>query len=257
MLCMTIARDRDIQSLRAPSLTPPAVGAGLIALLGFGAQTALWLTGGWHAGRHGFPDYRSGTIGDAILVPVMVGILIAALRNESLAPATRERRVALAAGLVGMLAGAGVQLSWLLDSNPVPNWTLPKPHHFTLPGWYHACFLTVTSGAMAALAITATRRLRVAKPETRRGALAGPWLGVLLGAGIAFVALVALDSSDSSRTTAGLGTIIAASAATAAGVAACGSAMRWDPKHLSRAVVLALCVAATVVVVALIVNPLG
>jgi hypothetical protein len=234
----------------------PLAAAGGVALLGFGALTLFWLSGRWRSGRRGLPDYRSATIGDGIVIPAMVGILIGALRNEALPPTQHERRIALAAGLTGIATGAAVQLSWLLDPNPVTNWTLPKPHHFNVPGWYHACFLTATSGALAALAVTAARRVRTASSEARNAAPAGPWLGLLVGSGIGFVTLLAVDSADSSRTTAGLGTIAATSAATLAGLAACGWAVRWDKRHLRRTAVIALPVVALVNAVALIAIPL-
>ena len=61
-----------------------------------------------------------------------------------------ERLVALLAGLLGAAGGALVQIAWLSDDSPQLNWTLPEPHHFNTAGRYHAVFLVLISGTLAA-----------------------------------------------------------------------------------------------------------
>ena len=50
------------------------------------------------------------------------------------------KRIKIISGILGIIIGVCIQLSWLFDPDIVINWTIPKAHHFTPAGWYHAFF---------------------------------------------------------------------------------------------------------------------
>jgi hypothetical protein len=120
--------------------------------------------------------------------------------------------------VVGGLAGAAVQASWLLDPSPVTNWTLPRAHHFSFPGWYHACYLVLAAGSIAAMGTLGARRLRSAPPVVRRRTAEG-WGFPCCGCAVSLRVSAGLDSSGSSGTSASQSTLVAAAGAVAVGTA--------------------------------------
>lgn len=182
------------------------VGAAAVLLAGFGVLWAFWLSGDWPT-ENGLFDYRSATIGDGLLLPLIVGVLIAAI--VATPPSPGDRRNGCLGLAIGFLAGAATQAGWLADDSPNLNWTLPAPHEFNAPGWYHALFLSAASGLLLALGAMASTRIRFARRSDDRQAerlASSPWLGVLLAASLTLVGLLVADNGEASGTAAGMTT---------------------------------------------------
>ncbi len=104
-------------------------------------------------------DFTATTIGDTILLPVISACLFAAWRYLRPLVGAAGTLAFMAGGLVGLLGGAAVQASWLLDQNPRLTWVLPEPHRFSWQGWYHAGFLVLASGLVLGLASAVVTQL--------------------------------------------------------------------------------------------------
>lgn len=144
------------------ALTPrrwALLSASAVGCLGFGVLALLSLAGVGQEDLAGLYTFRSATVGDAILLPLLAYCLVR-LAGLHRAWQTRERRVVRYAGAAGLLCGAALQAQWLLDPEPRLNWTLPAPHRFNIAGWYHAAFLVLACAGFAALAAAGFVRLR-------------------------------------------------------------------------------------------------
>lgn len=135
-----------------PSLLSPryrAVRAACaIFCLGFGALNVFAVLGLGDPRLPGLYSFRAATVGDGILLPVLAYALVRAADPRG--PASRfQTRFSMAGGVLGALAGTGVQAWALMDPDARLNWTFPAPHYYNLPGWYHAVFLIVASGFFA------------------------------------------------------------------------------------------------------------
>lgn len=185
----------------APQAALPVLAAALTAITGFGVLLAFWVLGDWPTSR-GLFSFRAATVGDALLLPLLVGSLVAVIRAPSLrryAQPKRERRLGVIAGLCGALAGIAIQGAWLLDPDPRTNWTFPEPHHFNAPGWWHAVFFVGALAVIASLAVVASLRVRsmrrttISQPPASRDQ---PAATAVLAAGLLFGALVVVDELD-------------------------------------------------------------
>lgn len=166
-----------------------ALAAATVAVAGFGVLTAFWALQPSPAHLPGLFDFASATWGDGVALPLMAGSLAYAIR---LLPAARHDAVlAGVAGLLGAAIGVATQVSWLGADAPRLNWTLPRPHHFTAAGWYHAAFLVLMCAAAAALWVVALNR---AARSPRLPARAGTALAMAFAAGVAFLGLLAADA---------------------------------------------------------------
>jgi hypothetical protein len=196
----------------------------------------FWLVTPHDRGLPGLWAYRSATLGDGLLLPLLLGGLVwAAVRLG----ATGYDRLwpFIAAGLGGV-AGAATQVIWLRDPNPRLNWTLSGPGHFTAAGWYHAVFLTAASSALAGLTVLVLARLR--SKQRRAPALAAAVLGgsapiLLLLLGLSFAWLI-LHDSVSGRTMQA-----AATSTIAVGTAVLGSLLLIGIL-IGRSLLAALCI---------------
>lgn len=180
------------------------MAAVAVFLAGFGGLLAFWLLGDWPT-DNGLFDYRSATIGDGLILPLIAGILLAAIIASPRSPA--DRTAAWTGVVVGALLGAATQAAWLADDSPNLNWTLPAPHEFNAPGWYHAVFLSLAGGALLGLSLLAATRIRAMRKSDERRVerfAASPWLGVLLAASASLVGLIAVDNNEAADTRAGM-----------------------------------------------------
>ena len=86
------------------------------------------------AGLRDFWSYRSATVGDAVLVPLLV---FACLKLAPLGTRLTVRRslLIIGAGLVGVSSGAALIFNSLITPKSDLNWTHPRPHFFNVPGW--------------------------------------------------------------------------------------------------------------------------
>jgi hypothetical protein len=183
-----------------------ALGALGVLVAGFGALLVFWLSADWPT-ENGLFHYLSATLGDGLLLPLMVAILIGGIASL---PATHDDRLRGCAGFaIGTLAGMATQAAWLADDSPSLNWTLPAPHQFNAPGWYHAVFLSLVSGLLLGLAVVAATRVRAARGDDAERVdriLTSPWLGTLFAASVTMVGLLIADNRDAVGTDAGMAT---------------------------------------------------
>jgi hypothetical protein len=77
-----------------------------------------------------------------------------------------------------------LQLSWVLDNKPRLTWILPRIHHFSPLGYYHAIFLCAVSGLLFALAFGIAYRLkylaRIISADSIRSLVASPLVFTIL-----------------------------------------------------------------------------
>jgi hypothetical protein len=178
----------------------------------------LSATGRWDIGRSMW-HYRAATWGDFLLVPGICAILVAGLCDDRIPRQHSERLWAGAGAAVFAIAGALVQVSWLASAKPILNWTLPEPHRFSFPGWYHAVYLVLLSGAIGAAGLVLGRRVRVARPAVRDYVARAFPTAALVGFGVSFGLVLYLDSVDSLDTSAGQGSALGALGAAVATLA--------------------------------------
>src|SRR5437588_1097143 len=171
----------------------PVLAGATVAVAGFGALFVFWIVGDWRSDVPGLFFYRSATIGDGLLLPLVVGVLYATVCDDELASPAHERGVGLAAAAVGAIAGGTTQAVWLTDPSPAENWSFPRAHHFNSAGWYHAVFLTSAGALLCLLTVSAARRIRTARlqgsPRIRILARSR-WIAVLFGASVSLVGLI-------------------------------------------------------------------
>lgn len=189
-----------IGTLSPIALAPRRRALGVaLALLAFGfvALNILTAVGAGQQGLPGLYTFRSATIGDGVLLPLLAYSLIrsADIRYAWL---KQNKKIVLSGTVVACLAGAALQVDWLVNPHPRLNWTLPAPHRFNFPGWYHAGFLVAACGFFAGAAVAAFLRIR---QETRVAPGSGEArvrsvgiLGVLMP-GPAFAALLVTDNA--------------------------------------------------------------
>lgn len=178
-----------------------------VALAGFGALNVFYLAGfPYQQGLPGLYDYASATIGDAIALPVMTSALVYTVLV--LRPSPHERLAGVLSAAVGGAIGGATQILWLRDSDPQPNWTFPRAHHFTVAGWYHAVFLVAMCALTGALWTLAIRRLAAADTSRRRSCTRPIVMASV--AGLVFLVLLALDNRSVGATSAGRATLYAA-----------------------------------------------
>lgn len=174
---------------------------------GFGMMNCLY----WAEAptfERGLYTYWSATLGDAVALPVLVGALAEA--DARLADSTPVPiPVGIVAAVLGAAAGVASQVAWLADNDPDPNWTIPKPHTFTVAGYYHAGFTVATVGLVAALAA----RIAWAMNQHGRAGLSTSSVHRLLAlsgmATVGFVSMAVADNVGNSNRGASLASLIA------------------------------------------------
>jgi hypothetical protein len=204
--------DRKLDERRYIYVALLAAFATFIA--GFGAMSLLYFAGSWPAGLRGLYSFKSATYGDALLIPLMVGILV---RTYLLLQNSDDDRVFLLYWAIpGVAIGIFTQWLWLRNPHPALNWTLPAPHTFNIAGWYHAAFLTLISGLLSSLTIgilVGLRRLRRRNASDYRRIATSPWVVVVAASAAEFLVLLNADNTGSNSSSSGPGTFAVACAA--------------------------------------------
>ncbi len=196
---------REVHRPLRPAIA--GIASGLVTLaFGFGALCVFWFTGDHDPSLTGLFEYRSATVGDGLLLPVLVGVLAAAATALRSAVAPRRRMLASLGGLLGGLLGVLVIWRWLEDPDPRLNWTWPAPHDFNCAGWVHAVFLCVAAAVVGALLVYVLVSLRARRKED--GGSFGAWaFGAWAAVGL--LALILRDNQQASGTEAALATSMA------------------------------------------------
>jgi len=158
----------------------------------------MWVSRPWPADLKGFPAFRSGTLGDLVLLPT--ALLALQLIARGCAPARGERKWVTVAGLAGAATGGWVQWAWWADPGRPTSWAFSAAHRFSLSGAWHAGFFVTVTGIMAALWALCLVRVRHEKdPSAARAAISGWPVTLLISAILTFAGLVALDSSPTAN----------------------------------------------------------
>ncbi len=122
----------------------------LVSLVGPTVLALIWLNGDWPPHMKTWPDFRAGSWGDAVSIPMIVWSLC------WLGPRPSDHKLKRTAWLgasVGSVIGLGVQIAWLLDPHSNGTWTMAAPHQFSLAGLVHAIHFIVVSALLGALSL--------------------------------------------------------------------------------------------------------
>ena len=171
------------------------MSALLVAALGFGVMNLFWYLGDWDTSVRGLWSFRTATLGDALLLPLIVGSLL--FVTLSFPPADKERLPTCSAFVIGALSFLALVVSWLIDSGHELNWTMPQPHHLNAAGYYHVVFGTLVSGSLFAVAFLALRRSILARPHLELSpTIRSAWFVAFSGL-LGFAGLAAIDPFES------------------------------------------------------------
>jgi hypothetical protein len=160
-------------------------GIGLtVLILGSGVMGTQWALSKERPGIPGWSSFTGTTVGDSVILPILAASLLAAFRYLPAAKRRAERLALWWGAAIGACGGLVLQLSWLLDDRPRLSWVLPRAHHFSPIGYYHAAFLCVVSGALFSLAFGTAHRMRHLPREAfeavSRGLASSPLLFTIL-----------------------------------------------------------------------------
>ena len=117
------------------------IASFLIFVLGFGVMFLLyvnWNKANPYSELPGLFSYKAATIGDSILLPIIVGSFIVYNKKININKSQKILKYLITAlsGIIGVF----IQISWLINDSTVLNWTIPNLHSFNFAGWYHAFF---------------------------------------------------------------------------------------------------------------------
>lgn len=227
----------------------PWVGGALVALTGAGALVIMWVALPWSPSQLTWPDYRAGSVGDALLLPILTGTLIR-LNQRAHTLGARPRPLSTAiASCLGGIAGAAVQWLWLADPQPSASWTFIAPHRFSIVGVWHALFFTAMSALIAGLWTQLALRWAQFEPAslTLSAATNAISLALLLASAFGFAGLVVLDSVHTPLTLSSLSSVIAIGCAAIAVVAIAFWPLRRQFFTLAHRVLQGMLIAAAVV----------
>ncbi len=126
---------------------------------GFGALNVFTVLGIGQPHLPGLYTFRSATVGDGLLLPLLAYSLTRAAGLQR-GWTGRQRTIVFSVATLAALGGAALQAQWLLNPHPRLNWTFPAPHSFNLPGWYHAGFLIAACGFFGGVAALLLLRVR-------------------------------------------------------------------------------------------------
>ncbi|WP_143226875.1 hypothetical protein [Actinomadura mexicana] len=147
-------------------------------------------------GVPGLNAFPSAYLGDTLLIPATILVIVGVIRSR--APAFNERALTVAAAGMAGAAAVAVQAIWLGDLHPRVNWTLPRPGYFTAAGWWHAVYFVVMSALAAALTVLAIARVRAERHRSGTAPVAGPYAPVPFMTVGTYLVLVVHDSTAAS-----------------------------------------------------------
>jgi len=140
------------QAISLKILATAVVAWLTVFLSGYGVMSVFWYYSDYTEKR-GFHYFYSATWGDGLFLSTMIASMIVYLMAASLYRTIKTKlwveRTSWAIGSIGGFVGAMVQISWVTNHNIITNWTIPYPHYFNYPGWYHAGFFIIMFGAIA------------------------------------------------------------------------------------------------------------
>lgn len=185
-------------------LTPRrwALGAAAAVLVsGFLALNLLFKLGLGQPNLAGLYAFRSATVGDGLLLPLLAYSLVRSCGLTNGWNRT-QRQVATLVILVAAVAGTALQIQWIDNPHPRLNWTFPAPHTFNVPGWYHAAFLVAACsffGGVATLVLLRIREEANSRPEAVAARVRSIGAVGVLAPAMAFAGLLAEDNAPATR----------------------------------------------------------
>jgi hypothetical protein len=152
----------DYPSPHRPSRLGPLPAAGLAVLYLAGLVLPAWWLSGLHsAAQPGLTSYPSAYIGDTLLLPTGVAVLVAGIRRL---PRSRwEPVTGLLAAAAAAAVSVAVQIDWLTDPTTPTDWTMPTPGHLDPAGWWHFAYFTGMSITMITATTLFLTRARAAR----------------------------------------------------------------------------------------------
>lgn len=148
-----------------------AATACAIFALGFFALNMFYLLGFGRTHRPGLYTFRSATIGDGILLPLLAYSLLQSVDLGQLRKNRVQAAFVTSGGVFGLVVGAGVEVYDLSSPTAPLDWTFPAPHRYNLPGWYHTLFLILAAGFFGAVLALALIQLREQARRDSAGAI--------------------------------------------------------------------------------------
>lgn len=231
---------RQFSALTAGVNAKATTGALTVLLSGSGVLVPMWLMLPWPEHQHTWPDFRSGSFGDAVLLPILTFALVR-LASAHRMPAERYT-AGILGGLVGAGAGAVVQWIWWSDPQESISWAFIAPHQFSIAGWWHAGFFVAVGGLLGGLAFEAaahTARLSRVHPEQVADILRHNTFLVAFST-TAFAGALALDALPTGATLASQSSLIAMGVALLASTLLLGYPIRRYKKVVSPRAILGL-----------------
>ncbi len=179
------------QSRRSAARPGSLFVAGLAVLYLSGLVLPAWWLSGLHSAvRPGLTGYPSAYIGDTLLLPTGVAVLIAGIRRL---PRSRwEPVTGLLAAAAAAAVSVAVQIDWLTDPTTPTNWTMPASGRLDPAGWWHFAYFTGMSIAMitaTTVFLTRARATRHTDPALVADLSAGRGAVLLLAAWGSYAAL--------------------------------------------------------------------
>jgi hypothetical protein len=175
--------------------------AAAVLVSGFLVLNVLFKLGLGQPNLAGLYTFRSATVGDGVLLPLLAYSLVRSCGLTSGWNRT-QRQVATLVMLGSAVVGVALQIQLIANPHPRLNWTLPAPHTLNLPGWYHAAFLVAACGFFGGVAALVLLRIREEADSRLEAVVARVRstgaVGVLAPA-IAFAGLLAEDNAPASR----------------------------------------------------------
>ncbi len=229
---------------RADIWIPFACGLSVLAF-GYVALILFWSLGVRRVGLPGLFHYPDATWGDGLLLPVLGFCQWFLIKRLDRPPNFWPSLITYG---LGAAAGGLLIFTWWADPRPSLNWTLPRPHYFTLAGEWHAAFLIAASGFFAGSWIELFRRLRTSVPNKTSRVLASPMMAGAVACTAGYAWLAASDSSRAVNTASGLGSLVAIAVSTLALIACLTWAADGALAKVVRSVVAGMLLAVALVV---------
>jgi hypothetical protein len=201
-----------------------AIAALAVLLLGPVPLALMWCLMSWPSQTSGFWDFRSGSVGDLLVLPTLTALLATTAFRQRDLPHYARFGVAAAAAL-GAAGSALVQYSWWADANPPRQWGLTAPHQFSIAGWWHGTFFVLVSSMLCGLWAATLFGARASLPALER--LQGRVAAIAFCVA-SFATLVTLDASSSVGSVSSMSSLLGLAAATLVLIVPAATLLRGD-----------------------------